>query len=94
MSERGIHVSNEFLLALHKELLNVFSDYYSVELKTFTVFQLYGFENYEEELPSLKKFIIEKQVSGLMVNTCTIRKEKLKKETINLSTYAEIICLC
>lgn len=77
-----------------KELLNVFSDYYSVELKTFTVFQLYGFENYEEELPSLKKFIIEKQVSGLMVNTCTIRKEKLKKETINLSTYAEIICLC
>lgn len=66
MSKRGIHVSNEFLLALHKELLDVFSDYYSVELKTFTVFQLYGFENYEEELPSLKKFIIEK--TGKWIN--------------------------
>lgn len=52
MSERGIHVSNEFLLALHKELLNVFSDYYSVELKTFTVFSFMGSRIMKKSFPA------------------------------------------
>lgn len=81
MSKRGIHVSNEFLLALHKELLDVFSNYYSVELKTFTVFQLYGFENYEEELPSLKKLIIEK--TGKWINGKYLYNKKREIEKGN-----------
>ena len=60
MSVRGINLSNDFLLSLHKEILISFSAYYEIEIKTLTVFQLYGFGKYNEEMPNLKKFIIEK----------------------------------
>jgi hypothetical protein len=34
-----------------------FSEHYSVEIKTLTVFQLYGFGNYDDKLPNLKTII-------------------------------------
>jgi len=66
MSVRGIDLSTDFLLSLHRELLVIFSEYYSVEIKTLTVFQLYGFGNYDDRQPNLKNFIIEK--TGKWIN--------------------------
>ncbi len=66
MSTRGMQVSSDLFIALHKEILVAFSKHYSIELKTLTVFQLYGFGNYEEDDPSLKKFILEK--TGKWIN--------------------------
>lgn len=60
MNIRGIQVSNGLILGLHKELLSIFSKHYGIEIKTLTVFQLYGFGNYDENRPSLKKYIMEK----------------------------------
>lgn len=66
MSLRGIQLSNQFIVGLHRELLVVFSKHYSLEIKTLTVFQLYGFGNYNEKNPSLKEFILEK--TGKWIN--------------------------
>lgn len=66
MNIRGIQVSNGFLISLHSELLAVFSKHYSIEIKTLTVFQLYGFGNYDEDKPNLKKLITEK--TGKWIN--------------------------
>ncbi|PQJ81453.1 hypothetical protein [Polaribacter glomeratus] len=60
MNVRGIQLSNGFIESLHNELLVTFSKHYGVELKTLTVFQLYGFGNFNEKEPNLKGFIIEK----------------------------------
>jgi len=60
MSIRGIQISNGFLIGLHRELLSIFTNHYSIEIKTLTVFQLYGFGNYDEDKPNLKEFILEK----------------------------------
>ncbi|MFV0247424.1 MAG: hypothetical protein ACK5H1_00485 [Tenacibaculum sp.] len=66
MNIRGIQISNGFMLSLHKELLVVFSKHYLIEIKTLTVFQLYGFGNYDESRPNLKGFI--KEVTGQWIN--------------------------
>lgn len=66
MNMRGINISTDFLLSLHNELLIVFSKHYSIEIKMLTVFQLYGFGNYDENQPNLKNFIIEK--TGKWIN--------------------------
>ena len=66
MNIRGIQISNGFILSLHKELLTIFSTHYSIETKTLTVFQLYGFGSYDENRPSLKGFIIE--ITGQWIN--------------------------
>jgi hypothetical protein len=66
MSIRGIELSHNFYIGLHKELLDKFSKHNSIKLKTLTVFQLYGFGNYEEELPNLKTFITQK--TGKWIN--------------------------
>lgn len=66
MNTRGISLSNNFYLGLHKELLELFSQHNSIELKTLTVFQLYGFGNYDEEKANLKGFITEK--TGKWIN--------------------------
>jgi hypothetical protein len=50
-------------MSLHKELLVVFQ-HYSVEIKTLTVFQLYGFGNYDDKLPNLKTLLLIKLVNG------------------------------
>ncbi|TXD51393.1 MULTISPECIES: hypothetical protein [unclassified Polaribacter] len=60
MNVRGIQLSNGFIESLHNELLMTFSKHYEIELKTLTVFQLYGFGNYNDQQPNLKGFIIEK----------------------------------
>lgn len=60
MGLRGIQLSNGFIIGLHRELLVDFSKHYAVEIKTLTVFQLYGFGNYDEKKPNLKGFIVEK----------------------------------
>lgn len=60
MNVRGIQLSNGFIESLHNELLMTFSKHYAIELKTLTVFQLYGFGNYNDQQPNLKGFIIEK----------------------------------
>lgn len=57
MNIRGIELSSNFYLGLHKELLDLFAKHYSIELKTLTVFQLYGFGNFDEKKPNLKNFI-------------------------------------
>ncbi len=41
-------------------------NYYSIETKILTVFQLYGFGSYDEERPSLKGFITE--ITGQWLN--------------------------
>lgn len=66
MNTRGIQLSNGFLIALHKELLSIFTKHYSIEIKILTVFQLYGFGNYDEDKPNLKEFILEK--TGKWIN--------------------------
>ena len=66
MNIRGIELSNGFFLGLHKEILSIFTKQYSIEIKTLTVFQLYGFGNYNEDKPNLKEFIIEK--TGKWIN--------------------------
>jgi len=66
MSKGGINLSTDFLACLHKELLHVFAQHYTVELKTLTVFQLYGFGNFDEKKPNLKNFIIDK--TGKWIN--------------------------
>lgn len=66
MNIRGIQVSNNLILGLYDELLDIFSKQYSIEIKTLTVFQLYGFGNYNEERPSLKGFITER--TGQWIN--------------------------
>lgn len=60
MNVRGIELSNNFFLGLHKELLELFAKENSLELKTLTIFQLYGFGNYNEEEPNLKGFITKR----------------------------------
>ncbi|HAY3535758.1 hypothetical protein [Elizabethkingia anophelis] len=84
MNKKGVQVSNDFLLALHKELIEIFSSHYSVEIKTLTVFQLYGFENYEEELPSLKKLIIEKTGKWINGKYLYNKKREIEKGTNKL----------
>lgn len=66
MNVRGIQISNGFMLSLHEELLTIFSKHYSIETKTLTVFQLYGFGSYDEGRPSLKGFITE--ITGQWIN--------------------------
>ncbi|WP_299671224.1 hypothetical protein [uncultured Polaribacter sp.] len=66
MNSRGIQVSNGLILGLHKELLTIFSNHYSIEIKTLTIFQLYGFGDYNDEHPSLKGFITE--ITGQWIN--------------------------
>lgn len=66
MSVRGIDLSTDFIMSLHKELLVVFSEHYAIEIKTLTVFQLYGFGNYDDKLPNLKNFIIDR--TGKWIN--------------------------
>jgi hypothetical protein len=66
MNTKGISVSNGLILALHKELLSVFSKHYNIKTKTLTVFQLYGFGDYSEKRPSLKGFITE--ITGQWIN--------------------------
>lgn len=66
MSIRGIELSHNFFIGLHKELLDIFSKHSCIKLKTLTVFQLYGFGNYEEEIPNLKSFITQK--TGKWIN--------------------------
>ena len=87
MNTRGIKVSIGLIIILHRELLSVFSKHYSLEIKTLTVFQLYGFGNYEEELPNLKGFIAE--VTGQWINGKYIYNkireiEKGNNKSINL----------
>jgi hypothetical protein len=62
----GIKVTNEFMLSLHRELISVFSKHYSLEIKTLTIFQLYGFGNFNEQQPNLKGFITD--VTGKWIN--------------------------
>ncbi|WP_340202134.1 hypothetical protein [Ascidiimonas sp. W6] len=66
MNTRGIQVSNGLIIGLHNELLAIFSKHYSIEIKTLTVFQLYGFGDYDEKRPSLKGFITE--ITGQWIN--------------------------
>ncbi|TXD82676.1 hypothetical protein ESY86_12895 [Subsaximicrobium wynnwilliamsii] len=66
MSKRGIELSNNFYLGLHKELLQLFYKHNSIEIKSLTVFQLYGFGNYDEGSANLKSFITEK--TGKWIN--------------------------
>ena len=66
MNSRGIKVSNGLIIGLHKEILTIFSKHYSIETKTLTVFQLYGFGDYNIERPSLKGFITE--ITGQWIN--------------------------
>lgn len=66
MNTRGIKVSNGLILALHEELLSVFSKHYGLKIKTLTVFQLYGFGDYIEDAPSLKNFI--KEITHQLIN--------------------------
>jgi len=66
MNTRGIKVSKGLIICLHEELLSVFSKHYSLEIKTLTVFQRYGFGNYDEKRPSLKGFITE--ITGQWIN--------------------------
>lgn len=66
MSVRGIELSNNFYLGLHKELLDIFAKNNSLGIKTLTVFQLYGFGNYDEEAPNLKSFITKQ--TGKWIN--------------------------
>ncbi|WP_242157183.1 hypothetical protein [Aestuariivivens sediminis] len=66
MNTRGIQVSNDFMLSLHKELLTTFAKHYSLEIKTLTVFQLYGFGSYDDRRPSLKDYITE--ITGQWIN--------------------------
>lgn len=66
MSTRGIELSNNFYIGLHEELLELFSKHYSIEVKTLTVFQLYGFGNYDEDKANLKAYITER--TGKWIN--------------------------
>jgi hypothetical protein len=66
MNVRGIKVSHNFFLSLHKELLEKLSKQYSIKIKTLTVFQLYGFGSYDENRPNLKSFIAE--TTGQWIN--------------------------
>lgn len=66
MNVRGIKVSHNFLLSLHKELLDQLSEHYTIKTKTLTVFQLYGFGSYDEKRPNLKTFIAER--TGQWIN--------------------------
>ncbi len=66
MITRGIELSNNFFLGLHKELLQLFAKHNTIEIKTLTVFQLYGFGNYDEKRANLKNFITER--TGQWIN--------------------------
>jgi hypothetical protein len=66
MNTRGITVSNGLIISLQKELLTIFSKHYSIETKTLTVFQLYGFGDFNADRPSLKGFITE--ITGQWIN--------------------------
>jgi hypothetical protein len=66
MNLGGIRVTNEFMQSLHTELLALFSKHYGIEIKILTVFQLYGFGNFNEKEPNLKSFITE--VTGKWIN--------------------------
>lgn len=66
MNVRGIKVTHNLLLSLHKELLEQLSEHYTIKTKTLTVFQLYGFGSYDEKRPNLKTFIAER--TGQWIN--------------------------
>ncbi|WP_417444092.1 hypothetical protein [Joostella sp.] len=85
MSIRGIELSNNFYLGLHRELLDLFSKYNSIEIKTLTVFQLYGFGNHEEKKPNLKSFIMER--TGKWINGKYLYN---KRREIDLSLKTKI----
>ncbi|MEM6628973.1 MAG: hypothetical protein AAF694_04845 [Bacteroidota bacterium] len=52
--------------ALHKDLIKALEEFYEVSPETLLDYQLYGFNYYDEELPSIKKLIWEK--TGKWVN--------------------------
>lgn len=94
MNIRGIQVSNSLMMGLHKEILSVFSKYYDIEIKTLTVFQLYGFGNYNEDKPNLKGFISE--ISGKWINGKYLYnkiKEIEKEPTKNIKLRRDYLSL-
>ncbi len=87
MNTKGVQVSFELFLSLHKELLAIFTKQYSLEVKTLTVFQLYGFSSYDEKLPNLKGFI--SKVTGQQINGKYIYN-KIKEIEKGKSNYVRL----
>lgn len=87
MNIRGIELSNGFFLGLHREILSIFTKQYSIEIKTLTVFQLYGFGNYNEDKPNLKEFIIQKTgkwINGKYLYNKVKEVEKGNRKTVKM----------
>ena len=87
MNIRGLQISIDLLLSLHQELLLAFSKLYSLETKTLTVFQLYGFGQYSEDKPSLKSFIAEitgQQINGKYLYNKVKEVERGNSQTVKL----------
>ena len=97
MNAKGIQVSFELFLSLHQELLSIFSKQYSLEVKILTVFQLYGFGNYDEKQPNLKEFIFKvtgQQINGKYVYNKIKEIEKGKSHNVRLrKDYLSILIL-
>ena len=63
---KGIQITNGLFLCMLKELENKFLNEFKADINQFTVFQLYGFGNYDESAPNLKKYI--HKITGNLVN--------------------------
>lgn len=62
----GLNLTPTVFEALHDELLHCFAKTYSVSPETMVDYQVYGFNDHDESLPSIKKMIIDK--TGKWVN--------------------------
>lgn len=62
----GMVLTPDVFKYLHNALQSKFKDYFKVSPETFVDYQLYGFNNYDEELPSIKKLVYE--ITGKWVN--------------------------
>ncbi len=97
MNAKGIQVSFELFLSLHQELMSIFSKQYSIEVKILTVFQLYGFGNYDERQPNLKGFISKatgQQINGKYIYNKIKEIEKGKSHYVRLrKDYLSLLIL-
>lgn len=66
VQQKGLKLTTKVFEELHKSLIKEFRNFYQVSPETLVDYQLYGFNQYDEQLPSIRKLIFER--TGKWVN--------------------------
>lgn len=87
IQQKGLKLTIQVFEELHKNLIKEFRSFYQISPETLVDYQLYGFNQYDEQLPSIRKLIFEK--TGKWVNGKYLynkyREYKNNKKTIRFT---------